>query len=76
MEPKKNKCGGDRRSKAAKAGHINHVGNTLWEYRVMRGLTQKELSQKMYVSQQHLSDMECGKRKITPYAIEYMRNNP
>ena len=76
MEPKKNKCGGDRRSKAAKAGHVNHIGNPLWEYRITRGMTQKELSERMFVCQQSISDMERGRLPITPYVYKFMMDNP
>ena len=65
--------GGDRRSTAAKAKHCNHVGNPLWEYRVSRGLNQRDLAEEMYVAQQTISDMERGKRPISPYVRDWLR---
>ena len=68
--------GGDRRSEHAKGAHINHLGNPLWEYRVMLGLTQKVLAQRMHVSQQNISDMECGYLKINDYVLQWMKDHP
>lgn len=65
--------GGDRRSAMAKAKHINHLGNPLWEYRVMRGLTQRELSDEMYISQQCISSMERGTARISEYVRRWLR---
>jgi DNA-binding XRE family transcriptional regulator len=65
--------GGDRRSAIAKAKHINHIGNPLWEYRVMRGLTQRDLAEEMYISQQCISDMERGRLPLSKYVREWLR---
>lgn len=65
--------GGDRRSAMAKAKHINHLGNPLWEYRVMRGITQRDLAEEMFISQQCISSMERGKSKLSTYTIEWLK---
>ena len=64
--------GGDRRSATAKAKNMNHPGNPLWEYRVSRGLTQRDLAEKMTVCQQEISGMERGVRPISEYVLRYM----
>lgn len=62
--------GGDRRSPKA---HVNHVGNPLWEYRVMNRLTQRELAEEIYISQSTISDMERGRSPITDYVKDWLR---
>jgi len=64
--------GGDRRSEMAKAKHINHPGNRLWEYRVSRGLTQRELAERLYVTQQCISCMERGATRISAYTQQWL----
>ena len=54
--------GGDRRSSRAP---IYHPGNRLWEYRMMRGISQSALAEEMYIQQQTISGMENGKYKIS-----------
>ena len=56
--------GGDRRSDKA---HVNHVGNALWEYRVMNRMTQRELAEEMYICQQTISEIERGRMPINEY---------
>ena len=64
--------GGDRRSAVAKAKHLNHPGNPLWEYRVSRGLTQRDLAEELYVVQQTISDMERGRAPISQYVRSWL----
>lgn len=64
--------GGDRRSATAKAKNMNHPGNALWEFRVSRGLTQRELEEQMLVCQQEISKMERGVRPISEYVLRWM----
>lgn len=73
MSTKTPNWGGDRRSAMAKAKHINHLGNPLWEYRVMRGITQRDLAEEMFISQQCISSMERGKSKLSAYTIEWLK---
>ena len=73
MSEKTPNWGGDRRSVVAKAKHINHVGNPLWEYRVTHGLTQRDLSQEMFISQQCISDYERGRIKLSKYVLEWLK---
>lgn len=68
--------GGDRRSERAKGTHINHLGNPLWEFRVMNGLTQKTLGKRLYISQQAISDMERGRISISEYVLQWMKDHP
>ena len=65
--------GGDRRSETAKAKHCNHPGNPLWEYRVSRGMNQRDLAEEMYISQQTVSDMERGRIGISCYVRGWLR---
>ena len=73
MSVKSPNWGEDRRSPTAMAKHINHLGNPLWEYRVSLGLTQRDLAEKMYISQQCISDMERGRAKISTYVRGWLR---
>ena len=73
MSVKSPNWGGDRRSTTAKAKHINHLGNPLWEYRVSHGLTQRDLSEEIYISQQCISDMERGRAKISKYVRGWLQ---
>ena len=68
--------GGDRRSERAKGTHINHLGNPLWEFRVMNRLTQKALAELMHMSQQNVSDMERGRIRINEYVLQWMEDHP
>lgn len=61
--------GGDRRSPKA---HVNHVGNPLWEYRVMRKLSQAQLANEMFVSQRSISDMERGRLPLNDYTKNWL----
>lgn len=61
--------GGDRRSEKA---HVNHLGNPLWEYRVMHRLTQNELAEEMHMCQQSISDMERGRLPINDYTKNWL----
>jgi ribosome-binding protein aMBF1 (putative translation factor) len=65
--------GGDRRSEHA---HINHLGNPVWEFRVMHGLTQRALGKRLFISQQIISDMERGRVGISEYVLQWMRDHP
>lgn len=62
----------DRRNAVAKAKHMNHPGNPLWEYRVSRGLTQRDLAEELYVVQQTISDMERGRSPISQYVRSWL----
>ena len=67
--------GGDRRSAQAKAKHLDHPGNPLWEFRVSRGLAQRELADMMYIAQQTISDVERGQRPISPYIANWLEEH-
>ena len=69
-------CGGDRRSTIAKAKHINHPGNPLWDYRVSKGLTQRQLAEQLFICQQGISSMERGETRISADIYQYMEENP
>lgn len=73
MSTKTPNWGGDRRSAMAKAKHINHLGNPLWEYRVGRGLTQRELAEEMYLCQQNISCMERGALPLNEYTKNWLK---
>lgn len=73
MSVKSPNWGGDRRSPTAMAKHINHLGDPLWEYRVSRGLTQRDLAEEMYICQQSISDMERGRAKISKYVRGWLQ---
>ena len=64
--------GGDRRSYKAL---VHHPGNPLWEYRKRLGLTQQKLAEQMFVSQEVISDMEIGRRKVSDYVIGWMKEH-
>lgn len=61
--------GGDRRSSRAP---IYHPGNRLWEYRMMRGITQCQLAEEIHLAQQTISGMESGAYKISDYANAWL----
>jgi len=67
-------CGGDRRSAEFKTKqHNNHLGNPLWEYRVKRNVTQRELAKELHITQETISAMERGKSRISRYVMEWLR---
>lgn len=65
--------GGDRRSARA---DIHHHGNPLWEYRKRLGVNQQELAERMYISQQTVSDVESGRRKASNYVLGWIESHP
>lgn len=73
MSVKSPNWSGDRRSHTARAKHINHLGNPLWEYRVSHGLTQRDLAEDLYISQQCISDMERGRLPISKYVRGWLQ---
>lgn len=45
----------------------------MWEYRVSHGLTQRDLAEEIYISQQCISDMERGRAKISKYVRGWLQ---
>ncbi|MGD8315283.1 MAG: helix-turn-helix transcriptional regulator [Syntrophobacterales bacterium] len=57
------------------ASDIDHkeVGKRIQNFREVRGLTQALLAQKLCISEQHLKDLEAGKKQLTQEIIEALR---
>ena len=57
------------------ASDIDHkkVGKRIQNFREVRGLTRALLAQKLCISEQHLEDLEAGKKQLTQENIEALR---
>jgi transcriptional regulator with XRE-family HTH domain len=57
------------------ASDIDHkeVGKRIQNFREVRGLTRALLAQKLCISEQHLKDLEAGKKQLTQEIIEALR---
>jgi transcriptional regulator with XRE-family HTH domain len=49
------------------------VGKRIQNFREVRGLTRALLAQKLCISEQHLEDLEAGKKQLTQENIEALR---
>ena len=44
-------------------------GKCVKKLRTQKGITQETLGKKLHISKKLISDIECGRRKITPYEL-------
>jgi len=49
------------------------VGKRIQNFREVRGLTRAVLAQRLGISEQHLEDVEAGKKQLTQENIEVLR---
>jgi ribosome-binding protein aMBF1 (putative translation factor) len=49
------------------------VGKRIQNFREVRGLTRALLAQKLCISEEHLEDLEAGKKQLTQENIEALR---
>lgn len=52
----------------------SNLGKQIKKYRQKRGLSQEELAEKLEISQQTLSKIECGKNFLTAETLEKLQN--